>query len=81
MHETCVIGFLKQLCEHCKVVQYPLVYFTYMYFKNFHFETHAKQNVSILQSITTHFEYTHIITIACIHFTSSILLKISLVKN
>ena len=80
MHETSVIGFLKQLLSCCKVVQHDMVYFTYICFKNFHSWNSCEQNVSILQSITTHLNTSSHHNL-CALFTSSILLKNSLAKS
>jgi hypothetical protein len=79
-HETPAIGFLKQLLSCCKVVQHDMVYFTYICFKNFHSWNSCEQNVSILQSITTHLDISNHHNLYIL-FTSSILLKNSLVKN
>ena len=44
-HETPAIGFLKQLFLYSKVVEYKMVYFTYIYFKNFRPGNSCEQNV------------------------------------
>ena len=44
-HETPAIGFLKQLFLYSKVVEYKMVYFTYICFKNFHSWNSCEQNV------------------------------------
>ena len=44
-HETSAIGFLKQLFLYSKVVEYKMVYFTYIYFKNFRPGNSCEQNV------------------------------------
>lgn len=69
MHETSVTGFLKQLFLICKVVQIKMVYFTYMYFKNFHSRNSCQAKCSILQSVNIFrlriycpFEYIIVIT-------------------